>query len=274
MLIAIALTGLAAAFVAPIFLGSDDADEDTGPVIADDNADDVHVGDLIDELDQELDTPVSEPLDEPPHVSEELNSADDKELFEVRFAEGIYEFEEFNPVTDVVRVHMTSADATVETGMSEDGAPEVLITNPDGDEMALSFPGFADVPVEGVEITVLEGASDTISLMLSEILSRGVQDMSDEAEPDPETLGLDKWDAEEDTILDDPIDDLADLVPLAPGSGDDVDTGTDALDDLVALTAGGGDDVDVPVDPLPDVNPIAPNPGDETEGSAVAPNTA
>lgn len=247
MLIAIALSGLAAAFAAPIILSSND-DDDEDLLVADPASGDEETSDLLEEafLPEEADA--------------DADATTDGEVFDLVAGEGEYEFEEFDPEQDVARIEMASEDATITTGFADDGTPEVYATMPDGEEMTLCFPGLSDVPGAAIELVIPEGDDGApLHLSLNEVLGLGTADDDAAAHT---TFVLDGWGDFGDGVFDEPTDDLDGLVPIAPGDGDEVDEPTDPIDDLLPVAPGSGDDEDTPVDPLPDVTPVAPNPGD------------
>ena len=304
LLILTALSGLAAAFAAPIVLSGDDDDEETNGTdrAALDSAenildaaypDDAIVQDTLnDTFVQDLPSEVAGPdatdgtfvQDAPANIFVQDAPTDifvqdapvnifvqdalpEGETFGLEAGAGTFEFEDFDPRVDVARIDMPDDAATIQTGLAPDGTPEVSASLSDGSEMTLTFPGLSEVPEHAIEFSIpREDGDDDMVLSLSSVLELGSDAPTTDGlassassffvmEDDFDHLGL--------GALDDPIDDLDELLPLAPGSGDAVDGLTDPLDDLLPTAPGGGDDIDTPVDPLTDVDPVAPGSGDD-----------
>ena len=239
MLIVLALSGLAAAFAAPIILSKEDDDDD--PV-----------------------SPIPGSEEEQQDLLEIALSSDAGveagSAFTLSAAPGDYEFEEFDPSEDVLHLEMPGDDATIEAGLSEDGIPEIIATLPGGEAMTLRFPNLPAVPGSAVEIVIPDTVDGPLTLSLDEVLDLGTIEENTPAET---VFLLDGWGEYGDGVLDHPIDDTSSLFPLAPGVGEDIDASSDPLDDLLPVAPGAGDAVDLPPDPLPWSQPVTPNPGDD-----------
>lgn len=303
LLILTALSGLAAAFAAPIVLSNegDDDEMDGADSHALDSAENI-LDDAFSD-DSPLQDPVSETLvqdapadvfvqdapgnifvqdmpsdifvqDAPPNIFVQ-DALPEGETFGLDAGAGTFEFEDFDPRVDIARIDMPDDAATIRTGLAPDGTPEVSASLSDGSDMTLTFPGLTEVPERAIEFTIpSEDGDEDMVLSLAQVLELGADiDPEDEVAQAPASIFVmeDDYDPLGLGALDNPIDDLADLLPLAPGSGDAVDELTDPLDDLLPVAPGGGDDVDTPLDPLPGGVPVAPNPGDEVVAGPVAP---
>lgn len=260
MLLTLALGAFAAAFAAPFLLSSDDDEEDA---------------------------PVAEPEIEGNASTENLLAfADEAETgreFALPSAPGDYVLEGFESETDRCVVTVGDIDVMVETGWEEDGTP-YLSTGVGEAASTVTFPGLEDVPSDAVTFLVPEsGGGDAVSLSLTEVLQLG---KLAETITGPTTYVLDGGQEHPADIFEDTLEDLGDLMPVLPatgdladeattilddllpipsGAGDHIDEATEALDDLLPLAPGDGDAVDLLPDPLTGVVPVAPNPGDEAD---------
>lgn len=306
LLILTALSGLAAAFAAPIVMSNDDddADEMTGPdpgsmdsaenILDDAFSDDAFVQDepsvpfvqdmpgetVVQDAPSDLfvqDAPSDLFVQDAPSDLFVQDTLPEGEAFGLEAGEGTFEFEDFDPRVDIARIDMPDDAATIQSGLAADGTPEVVASLSDGSEMTLAFPGLAEVPQHAIEFTIPDEDAETdMVLSLAAVLELGADASVSSAPAQPaENIFVMEEDFDPSGLgaLDDALDDLEDLLPVSPGSGDDVDELTDALDDLLPTAPGGGDDIDTPGDPLPDVTPVAPNPGDDTAAAPVAPGS-
>lgn len=292
LLILTALSGLAAAFAAPIVLSNDDDDDDemssaeknaldsTENILDDAFSDDSLVQDPVSETFVQdapadifvQDAPTDIFVQDAPANIFVQDTLPEGETFGLEARAGSFEFEDFDPRVDVARIDMPDDTAMIRTGLATDGTPEVTASLSDGSDMTLTFPGLTEIPDRAIEFVIPgEDGDEDMVLSLADVLELGSDPSAEGAAPESIFVMEEAFDPLGLGALDDAIDDLADLLPLSPGTGDDIDELTEALDDLLPTPPGGGDDVDTPVEPLPGVAPISPNPGDETVLEPVAP---
>ncbi len=240
MLIAVALSALAAAFALPFVMSGGD-DEDVDAVSPESEG-------AFDDLTDLVEAPLFS-----------------REYFTVHAGEGLFELSEFRAEFDTCVIKCPDLEVAFETGANDEGIPQVYVTLANGEEMTVSFPGLSDVPGDAVQIEVpVSEVEGPVMLSLNDVMSSGTGDAAEPANP---VFSLDAWDDGNDAIYDEPAGDLADLVPLAPGAGDAGDEPSDLVGELFPVAPSDPETDDQPSGGVPDVTPIGPNPATEVLGA-------